>query len=1453
MLLLCSSYSFSQLRGQIIQPGDGTIDPNGDGFVSETTAGFSNDGYYVDEFELKMFGIPIFESGEVLNDIQAGSLCGTTDLAVDTTGYSVYGVLDKGNLIFRFRLAGDRPSVEAYTILIDTDNKIGPDDPNANAENPGFEVDITLVKSSNQGVFIFNIDGIDYCPTALRNYAFSTHFQKSVAGTNSCNDPDYFYDFYIPFNDLTTLFGLTVKSELRFAALTNVSATCAMGGKISDIGGVNDANYTNNADAFLDLTNNQCPTALEDLCQTCAGFKTGRTPKPKINTPVKVGESIITGTAAKTADIFVSVFDASSNLLETATSQADLNGFWQVMLAAPLAFEDSVTARAQLQGQCSSGISDSDLSYAIAIYNLPSVLTGTTTALTYNENDPPISIFDDLVITDPDDSVLDSAWVSYVANYIPAEDIITLPPGQGLNISWDPALQRVEIFGNATLAVYQAVLRGIKYSNSSEDPSTLTRTFDIKVHDGLNESNVLTRDINVVNINDPPVITGSLTAIPFNEGDGEFVIDNAIQISDVDNATLVGATVSISANFISTEDELRFVDQNGITGSYNSTSGILTLTGTTTLANYQTALASVSYYNSASVDPILTADPLTRTVSYQVNDGMDLSNIFNRNIDNATTNSPPTIVDSGGTPIDTLFVSTNEDTPIYVCLDAYDPDGDAVYINTAVLKYGNGTMVQDPSPTLCFTFSPNLNFNGNEYVNISACDDAATPLCVDVVVAIEVLPVNDVPQIVDSGGNPIDTVYLQTNEDQVLDVCIDAVDVEGDPLELADAYSTGNNGTFNIYDPANFCFTYTPNLNFNGTDDTRLVVCETGSTTQCDTIVAIIEVVPVNDPPVITVGGVPVDTVFFDAQEDVVTKLCVEATDPDGNALQVTAATSLDGLGAYEPRPLGDLCFFFLANTNYNGMAYGQIVVCDDQNPALCDTVVAAINVLPVDDPPVILDNNGAPLFDTDTLYFETLEDQSLDVCISASDPDGDPLSLTNATSTDGNGSYVITDASGLCFTYTPNPNYNGSDAGTLTVCENTASGLCVSTVVVINVISVNDPPIIEVGGVPTDTVYFDVNEDTSAELCLEAVDADGDPLTLADISSSDPNGTFDNNLPADLCFNFTPALDYNGQIFANATVCDNQNPTLCDTVVVVVNVLPINDPPEIFSGGLLLDTLKLVTDEDVPVDFCFKVEDPDNPNISNPTVTSNTNLGTYTKQNTTQQCYLFTPSPNIFGIEYAVVKVCDGGVPNLCALLVIQITINSVNDPPVAVNDTIVVRRNSSVNGNVLDNDYDIENDQLTVNTQPETQPLHGEVVLNSDGTFTYTPKSAYSGDDSFSYRVCDDGIQPICVDALVYIIVEDIPLTIYQAVSPNGDGMNDYWQIDGIELFPNNFIRIFDRYNNLVFEIHSYNNQDRIWDGQSNRGISNKRVPEGSYFYVINLGDGSPPISGYIILKTD
>jgi hypothetical protein len=120
--------------------------------------------------------------------------------------------------------------------------------------------------------------------------------------------------------------------------------------------------------------------------------------------------------------------------------------------------------------------------------------------------------------------------------------------------------------------------------------------------------------------NTAPVVSTS-AAITYYQDDPATAIATDITVTDADSANMASGTVSITANFSSSQDVLGFTNQNGITGSYNSGTGVLTLSGSATKANYQTALRSVTYEN-------VGASPTSnvRTVSFQVNDGSANSN-----------------------------------------------------------------------------------------------------------------------------------------------------------------------------------------------------------------------------------------------------------------------------------------------------------------------------------------------------------------------------------------------------------------------------------------------------------------------------------------------------------------------------------------------------------------------------------------------------------------------------------------------------------------------------------------------------------------------------------------------------------------------------------------------------------------------------------------------------------
>jgi gliding motility-associated-like protein len=90
-------------------------------------------------------------------------------------------------------------------------------------------------------------------------------------------------------------------------------------------------------------------------------------------------------------------------------------------------------------------------------------------------------------------------------------------------------------------------------------------------------------------------------------------------------------------------------------------------------------------------------------------------------------------------------------------------------------------------------------------------------------------------------------------------------------------------------------------------------------------------------------------------------------------------------------------------------------------------------------------------------------------------------------------------------------------------------------------------------------------------------------------------------------------------------------------------------------------------------------------------------------------------------------------------------------------------------------------------------------------------------------------------------------------QGFSPNGDGVNDYWILPGIEAFPDNGVTIFNRYGTVVWEIKGYDNITKVFDGSSNaNGVnSSAGLPDGTYFYVVTYGSPKQVQKGFIVIR--
>ncbi len=165
-------------------------------------------------------------------------------------------------------------------------------------------------------------------------------------------------------------------------------------------------------------------------------------------------------------------------------------------------------------------------------------------------------------------------------------------------------------------------------------------TFSYTLAPGGSSSSVA---VTVDCLNDAPVVGTTSGTRAYTEN-ATLAVDPALSLVDVDSASMSGATVSITSNLSSGEDELDFTDQSGITGTYDSGTGMLTLAGTSSVANYQAALRSVAYRNSSD-DP----STATRTVSFQTTDSSsDASNVATRDVSVAAVNDAPVLTTTAG-------------------------------------------------------------------------------------------------------------------------------------------------------------------------------------------------------------------------------------------------------------------------------------------------------------------------------------------------------------------------------------------------------------------------------------------------------------------------------------------------------------------------------------------------------------------------------------------------------------------------------------------------------------------------------------------------------------------------------------------------------------------------------------------------------------------------------------
>src|SRR5213076_1397415 len=306
-------------------------------------------------------------------------------------------------------------------------------------------------------------------------------------------------------------------------------------------------------------------------------------------------------------------------------------------------------------------------------------------------------------------------------------------------------------------------------------------------------------------------------------------------------------------------------------------------------------------------------------------------------------------------------------------------------------------------------------------------------------------------------------------------------------------------------------------------------------------------------------------------------------------------------------------------------------------------------------------------------------------------------------------------------FTYTPTANYNGSDSFTYKANDGTADSNTVTVTITVN--GVNDAPV-----AVADT--YSVNEDATLTVAAAGVltndtDADGNSLTAAVVTdvahgtlTLNPNGSF----------TYTPTANYNGS--DSFTYKANDGTADSNTVTVTITVNGVNDAPVAVA-----DSYSVNEDATLTVVAAGVLTNDTDADGNSLTAALVANVAHGTLALNPNGSFTYTPTANYNGADAFTYKANDGTADS--NIVTVSITVNGVNDAPVAVADSYSVNEDATltvVASGVLTNDTDADGNALTAVLV--TDVAHGTLTLNPNGSCPYPPPANYHGPDSFTYK---------------------------------------------------------------------------------------------------------------------
>ncbi len=456
--------------------------------------------------------------------------------------------------------------------------------------------------------------------------------------------------------------------------------------------------------------------------------------------------------------------------------------------------------------------------------------------------------------------------------------------------------------------------------------------------------------------------------------------------------------------------------------------------------------------------------------------------------------------------------------------------------------------------------------------------------------------------------------------------------------------------------------------------------------------------------------------------EDTAVDIALSGTVPEDDSLEYTVLDGPDNGTLSGNAP--DLTY--TPEQNFNGEDSFTFSVNDGEEES--DAAVISITVNPV---------NDAPLADAQSL--DTVEDTPLDITLGGSDIDSDTLSYEIETSP----AHGVLSGDAPDVTYTPEQDFSGEDEFTFLVDDGSAQSDAVTISITVN--PRNDAPL-------ANAQSLDTGEDTPLVIALSGSDADGDTLTYR-VESGPEHGDLSGDAPE---LTYTPDQDYSGQDSFTFSVHDGRKRGEAATVSIVVN--PLNDPP-------MAEPQSLSVDEDAQLEISLTGSDIDGDAVTFSIVDSPSH-GTLDGSG---DDWTYRPAEDFTGEDSFTFSANDGSAQSDAAT--VSITVDPVNDPPLALAQSLTVDEDSELEITLTGSDIDGDALTFSIVDDPSNGTLDG-----SGDDWTYRPADDFNGEDSFTFRVNDGHLDSILATISIDVDpVNDQPVADAQSVSLDEDGELD------------------------------------------------------------------------------